>query len=169
LDRLLATRFLQWSRSEKTETIITDLAELVAAFLCHSWIGFGPARCYAPEKSATLLAITAPILALVRAVPGWSVVTGLFLTLWERGQDWLPVDELLDAAEAWASIRGTEPEFWRDGEFGDRIVAWIKQYHARGVALGTRQRERLIKVADLLAKAGVSSALELETRLAATA
>jgi hypothetical protein len=169
LERLLATRFLQWSRSEKSDTIASDLAELVAAFLCHSWIGFGPARCYAPEKGATLLPITAPIIALVRAVPGWGVVTGLFLTLWERGHEWLPLDGLLDAAEAWAAERGSEPGFWRDAEVGDRIVAWIERHQACGGVADRRQQNRIIKLLDLLAKAGVASALKLETRLTATA
>jgi hypothetical protein len=75
---------------------------------------------------------------------------------------------LVQAASAWATAFGADPEFWLEKQFGHRICAWVDQVlsnDAKAFGDTPELRDELIRCLDFMISAGVTQAHELEMRI----
>jgi hypothetical protein len=166
-DRVKRCNAWQWRRTEVGETMERHLAGAVRALFVHSphWFA-GPTDSRLPEDAVSFATIFPALADLAVDAPGLEYVATLMMNDFDRGAAWAPAENLIAVAEAWLTVRGGDTVFWRDHGFGQRLCKWLERRLARTPRLSADLADRVLALADRLAKIGVPEALSLESAVA---
>lgn len=165
--RLKRCHIWRWQKDEVSDTLARDVAGAVQALFVHSPYAFVRADCRLPASAAAFSAIFPALADLALDAPGLSFVATLMMNDFERGAAWAAPALLVEVAEAWMKVRGSDTTFWRDHGFGPRLCAWFSGRAERGTLGSGEVVARVQALADRLAEIGVPEALTLESALSA--
>jgi hypothetical protein len=133
----------------------------------HRATNFG--KPYTPENWAGLPPTMATLTALTSGAPTSGYLATIFLNLVESSATLPLVPHVAEAMAAWSLVYGAEPNFWSENGIGTRVCAWLNRAltgsDGHPVQLDDPTRDSLLKSLDVLVRAGIAQAKEIEERV----
>ncbi len=168
-ERLKKTRNyerLGWEKKFSTESHAADA--LTAMFFQRSGI-LPSRRPSVPDNWDGLEPVMPTLTDLTVNAASSGYLAVLFLELIETSRRPSLLPYLLEALGAWCSAYGPDTSFWVSHDVGGRACRWLKNVLPDGATglLASTQERALLDTLDILVQAGVTSAREVEERLAA--
>jgi len=169
-DRVRRSRSFRRLRQEKSIMAETHLGDAICALFYQPsrWAHQGKANI--PQGWGGLLETMPTLTELVKDAPASGYVTTAFLTLIEASPRAALLPSVVAAMSAWCSAYGSDANFWSEKAMGTRVCAWLdstlQQDTAATLAAVSFVRQELTRCLDVLTRAGVAQARELEDRLA---
>lgn len=169
-ERIRHSRCFRRLRQEKSIMAETHLGDALNALFYQPsrWAHHGKASI--PQRWAGLPEVMPTLTELVKDAPASGYVATAFLTLVESSPCGTLLPSVVAAMSAWASAYGIDANFWSEKGIGTRACAWIatslKEDTAASLAAISFVGQELTQCLDVLIRAGVPQARELEERLA---
>jgi len=168
-ERLIRGRHWCYLAKEKSFAVEIHLGRALCAMFFHTpRMGVADPRPYLPPRCQRLPEFMPALVRVVGAAPLSGYVTDLFLGLIATYPTASLLRGLVQAASAWATAFGADPEFWLEEQFGHRICAWVDQVlsnDAKAFGDTPELRDELIRCLDFMISAGVTQAHDLEMRI----
>jgi hypothetical protein len=154
---------------EKGFTSETHAGDALNAMFYQEHRASNTGKPYIPANWAGLPSTMAILTALTAGAPSSGYIATLFLNLVESSSTVPLVPHVAEAMAAWSSAYGAEPNFWSENGIGTRVCAWLNRAltgsDGRPVRLDDPTRDSLLKSLDVLVRAGIAQAKEIEERV----